>query len=242
MDPEIYWRVALAHKKMKDVGKEVEYLERAVVASPDYEDALQSLAEALNYRMKERTRAGYYQDLVEGKGNSYEVQIELAEVSNRYGQHSKAKSRYNNAARIAQRELEKAENQADKSALENKILQAKIQAAITSYEIGKPEDGSQIIQALAESNPDHAMLDYATGQIAKLNDDSEGAISAFTIALGKNPRLSVAAVALSELYLKLDQRDQAVSTLEKYLSQNRYDRQTRKKLNALKNQSNESSP
>jgi len=242
MDPEIYWRVALAHKKMKDVGKEVEYLERAVVASPDYEDALQSLAEALNYRMKERTRAGYYQDLVEGKGNSYEVQIELAEVSNRYGQHSKAKSRYNNAARIAQRELEKAENQADKSALENKILQAKIQAAITSYEIGKPEDGSQIIQALAESNPDHAMLDYATGQIAKFNDDSEGAISAFTIALGKNPRLSVAAVALSELYLKLDQRDQAVSTLEKYLSQNRYDRQTRKKLNALKNQSKESSP
>ena len=242
VDPEIYWRMALAYKKMKDVDKEVEYLERAVVAAPDYEDALQSLAEALNYRMKERTRAGYYQDLVEGKGNSYEVQVELAEVSNRYGQHSKAKSRYNNAARIAQRELEKAENQADINSLKNKVLQAKVQAAMASYETGKPEDGDRVIQELTEANPNHAMLDYASGRIATFNDDSQGAISAFLIALDKNPRLSVAAVALSEIYVLLDQRVEAIAILEKYLSKNRYDRQTRKKLNALKSQSIEKKP
>lgn len=236
-DPDIYWHIALAHKKMKDTEKEVEYLERAVVSNPEYEDALQSLAEALNYRMKERTRAGYYQDLVEGKGNSYEVQMELANVSGRYGQYSKAKSRYNNASRIAQRQLDKAENEAEKKSLQNKLLHAKVQAAMTSYETGKPEDGEQVIQALAEINPNHAMLDYAKGRIAIFNQDSEGAISAFTTALEKNPRLGVAAAGLSDVYFQLDNPADAISVLEQYLTKNRYDREVRKKLHALKTQS-----
>ena len=69
-DPEIYWRLGLTYKKMGNLHKAVESFERSLASDTDYTDAIQSLAEVLNYQLKDRERAIIFQDIIETKGHT----------------------------------------------------------------------------------------------------------------------------------------------------------------------------
>ena len=56
-DPEIYWKMGLAYKKMDAPHKAVEAFEHAIATKTEYTDALQSLAEVLHYQLKNTDRA-----------------------------------------------------------------------------------------------------------------------------------------------------------------------------------------
>ena len=57
-DPEIYWRLGLAYRKMGDPYKAVESFEHSIASDTDYIDSIQSLAEILNYNSKSEN--GYH--------------------------------------------------------------------------------------------------------------------------------------------------------------------------------------
>ena len=92
---------------MGDPHKAMESFERAVAAKTDSTDALQSLAEVLYYQLNERKRAEIYQDLVDAKGNTYHGEKELGDVCYKYGNYTRAKTKYEAAARIAERQTAK---------------------------------------------------------------------------------------------------------------------------------------
>ena len=233
-DPEIYWKLSLIYKKTKEPEKEMEYLERAIVGNMEYVDALQSLAEVLHYRMANTERAGLYQDLVDGKGNTYEVQRELGNLCYKYASYSRAKNKYRIAARSVMRELEKAEGEAEKRALTNLYLESLVHVGMSDYKFGKEEEAVKIIEGLAEDYPDHALIDYGRGQIAFLKEDMETAIGFFNSSIEKDPRSDAAPIVLGDYYMSAGNTDEAIAVWENFLQNNRYHKKLRKRLNQAK--------
>ena len=106
-DSEIYWLIALVHEKLGEPEKERDALERAVAANTQNADALQSLAEVLHYRLKDRKAAAIFQDLVDQKGDSYIGAKTLGDLTYKYEHYVQARAKYRAAARPPKRRLDK---------------------------------------------------------------------------------------------------------------------------------------
>jgi predicted Zn-dependent protease len=212
----------------------MEDLERAIVGDMEYVDALQSLAEVLHYRLGNTERAGFYQDLVDGKGNTYEVQRELGNLCYKYASYSRAKTKYRIAARNVMRELEKVKGEAEKRSLTNLYLESLVHVSMSDYKFGKEEEAVKTIEGLAEDYPDHALIDYGRGQVALLKEDTEAAIGLFNSSIEKDPRSDAAPTVLGNYYMSVDKTNEAIAVWEHFLQNNRYHKKLRKRLNQAK--------
>ena len=101
-DAEIYFRLGLVYQKMGNLDMERESFERAIAAKPDYMDALQWLPDVYK-RMKNRSRATIFQNIVVGKGDLYVNKMSIADLCYAYENYRKAKSSYSAALRNAER-------------------------------------------------------------------------------------------------------------------------------------------
>ena len=136
-DPEIYWRLGLTYRKMGNPYKAVASFERSIASDTDYIDSIQSLAEILNYQLKERERAIIFQDIIDTKGHTWIGEKELGDICYKYGNYLRAKSKYETAARLAQREKKQNDiTPSEERNLDNQILYAKIHAAMADYQNG----------------------------------------------------------------------------------------------------------
>ena len=235
-DSEVYWLIALAHKKLSEPEKEREALERAVAANTQNTDALQSLAEVLHYRLKDRKAAVIFQDLVDQKGDTYIGAKTLGDLTYKYGNYVQASARYKAAARTAKRLLGKAENDAEKREFRNQAVYATVLAARATYQRDKPEDAQKIIDELAAEYPEHALVPYGRGELALLSGDTETAVAQFKASIEKNPNSDIPVIALGNYYVSQGYNDDAIVLWEGFLADNQYNRNVQRSLKALKSE------
>ena len=238
-DSEVYWLISLAHKKLGEPEKEREVLERSVAANTQNTDALQSLAEVLHYRLKDRKTAAIFQDLVDQKGDSYIGSKTLGDLTYKYGNYVQANARYKAAARTTKRLLNKSESDAEKRELRNQIVYATILAARATHQRGKSEDAQQMIDELATEYPDHALIHYGKGELALLNDDTETAVAEFKAAIEKSPHSDIAVIALGDYYVSQGFNDDAIALWEGFLAENQYNQNVTRSLKKLKGDAEE---
>ena len=238
-DSEVYWLISLAHKKLGEPEKEREALERAVAANTQNTDALQSLAEVLHYRLKDRKAAAIFQDLVDQKGNTYIGSKTLGDLTYKYGNYTQARTRYKAAARTAKRLLDKSESDAEKRELRNQIIYATILAARTTHQLKKPEEAQQLIDEVAAAYPEHALIHYGRGELALLNGDTETAVTEFKAAIEKNPHIDIPVIALGDYYVSQGYNDDAIALWEGFLAENQYNQNIRRSLEKLKGDTEE---
>ena len=238
-DSEIYWLIALAHKKLGEPEKEREALERSVAANTQNTDALQSLAEVLHYRLKDRKAAGIFQDLVDQKGDSYIGAKTLGDLTYKYENYVQARARYRAAARIAKRLLNKSESDAEKRELRNQTVYATILAARATHQRGQAEDAQQMIDELAAEYPEHALVHYGRAELALLNGDTETAVAEFKAAIEKDPRSDIAVIALGDYYVSQGFNDDAIALWEGFLADNQYNQNVTRSLKSLKGDAEE---
>ena len=233
-DSEVYWLIALAHKKLGEPEKERDALERAVAANTQNTDALQSLAEVLHYRLKDRKAAVIFQDLVDQKGDTYIGAKTLGDLTYKYGNYMQASAKYKAAARTAKRLLNKAENDAEKRELRNQVVYATILAARATHQRDKPEDAQKIIDELAAEYPEHALIPYGRGELALLSGDTETAVAQFKASIEKNQHSDIPVIALGEYYVSQGYNDDAIALWKGFLANNQYNRNVQRSLKALK--------
>ena len=233
-DSEIYWLISLAHKKLGESKKEREVLERSVAANTQNTDALQSLAEVLHYRLKDRKTAAIFQDLVDQKGDSYIGNKTLGDLTYQYGNYVQARTKYKAAARIAKRLFDKSESDVEKRELRNQIVYATILAARATYQLKKPAEAQQIIDELAAEYPEHALIPYGKGELALLKGDTETAVAQFKAAIEKNPNADIPIIALGDYYVSQGYNDDAIALWEGFLTNNQYNQNVRRSLKKLK--------
>ena len=234
-DPEIYWRLGLTYKQMGNPSKAVESFERSIASDTDYTDSIQSLAEVLNYQLKDRERAIIFQDIIETEGYTSIGEIELGDICYKYGNYFRAKSKYETAVRIAQREKENDDiTPSEKRNFDDRILYAKIHAALADYQNGRAVEAQERIDALAAEHPNHPLIPYGRGQMALLKGDVETAMTAFETAIEKDPDAEAAPIALGEYYLSQENPDAAIGVWERLLKTHPQNGGVRRRLNALK--------
>ena len=233
-DSEIYWLMSLAHKKLGEPEKEREVLERSVAANTQNLDALQSLAEVLHYRLKDRKTAGIFQDLVDAKGDTYIGTKTLGDLTYKYGNYVQARAKYRAAARTAKRLLGKSESDAEKRELRNQVVYATVLAARATHQLKKLEEAQKMIDELAAEYPEHALIPYGRGELALLNGDNETAVAEFKASIEKNPISDIAVLALGDYYVSQGFNDDAIALWEGYLEKNQYNQNVRRSLTKLK--------
>ena len=236
-DPEIYWRLGLVYQKMGDYEKEAEFCERAIAFKTDYVDALQSLAYVLFRHLDDRPRAVLFDDLAKGQGNSYESEIELGAICYKYGNYVWAKTKYQAAARLAERQKKDSMSPAEKRLVDNQIVYAKVHAAMAYYKSGMEDDAQETLNTLATEYPDHALIPYGNGQLALLKGDADTAIAEFKASMEKDPRSHPAVIALGEYYVSQGYIDEAEVLWSEFLKINHRNRVVRQRLGILKAQS-----
>lgn len=232
-DSEIYWLMSLAHKKLGEPEKEREALERAVAANTQNIDALQSLAEVLHYRLKDRKTAGIFQDLVDAKGDTYIGTKTLGDLTYKYENYVQSRAKYRAAARTAKRLLGKSENDAEQRELRKQVIYATILAARATHRLNKLEDAQKMIDELAMEYPEHALIPYGRAELALLNGDSETAIAEFKASIEKNPISDTPVLALGNYYISQGFNDDAIALWEGYLEKNQYNQNVRRNLKKL---------
>ncbi len=225
--PEIYWRLGLVYQKMGEPAKEREYFERAIAADTDYADALQSLAEVLHYRLDDTVSAEIFQDLVDLQNNeaisderTYAGEKALGDICYKYGNYPRAKTKYEAAARIAQRQKSKPSNQFKAEILNNRSIYATVHAAMASYKSGRENEAQAIIDSLAVEYPEHSLTLYGWGQLALLREEEDTALTAFEASMEKNPYTDTVPLALGEYYLSRGFADQAIAVWEEFIKTN----------------------
>ena len=233
-DSEIYWLLSLAHKKLGEPEKEREVLEKAVAANTQNLDALQSLAEVLHYRLKDRKAAVIFQDLVDQKGDSYIGSKTLGDLTYEYGNYVQSRAKYRAAARTAKRLLSKSESKVEQQKLRNQVVYATILAARATYHLKKLEDAQKMIDELAVEYPEHALIPYGRGELALLDGDAETAVAEFKASIEKNPLSDIPLMALGNYYVSQGFNDDAIALWEDYLAKNQYNQQVRRSLTKLK--------
>ena len=238
-DSEIYWLISLAHKKLGEPEKEREALERSVAANTQNLDALQSLAEVLHYRLKDRKAAAIFQDLVDQKGDTYVGTKTLGDLTYRYGNYVQSRAKYRAAARTAKRLLNKSESGVEQKKLRNQVVYSTILAAKATYHLKKLEDAQQMIDELAAAYPDHALIPYGRGELALLDGDAETAIAEFKASIEKNPLSDIPLMALGNYYVSQGFNDDAIALWEGYLAKNQYNQNVRRSLEKLKSEGTE---
>ena len=232
-DPEIYWKMGLAYKKMDDPHKAVESFERAIATKTEYTDALQSLAEVLHYQLKNTDRAAIFQDLVDQKGEIYAGEKELADLCYKYGNYGWAKSKYEIAGRIAQGEITDDTTPFQRRGIDNRVVYARVHAAMASYKSGMEEKAQEIIDTLAYEYPNHPLISYGRGQLVALKGDTNAAIAAFKVSIEQDPSFHAAPIALGEYYLSQGYTDEAIALWKKSLRANPLNRVVRHRLHEL---------
>ena len=225
--PGLYWRIGLAYQKMGEVEKEREYFEWAIAADMDYTDALQSLAEVLHYRLNDTATAGIFQDLVDAQNTNalsvettYAAEKALGDICYKYGNYHRAKSKYEAAARIAQREKKEVTNQFKERILDNQRIYAMVHAAMATYKSGMEDKAQAIIDTLISEYPEHALILYGQGQLAMLKGEVDAALFAFKASMEKNSYLDTVPLALGEYYLSQGFADDAVALWEQFIKTN----------------------
>ena len=197
-------------------------------------DALQSLAEVLHYRLKDRKAAVIFQDLVDQKGDSYIGSKTLGDLTYRYGNYVQARAKYRAAARTAKRLLNKSESGVEQKKLRNQVVYATILAAKATYHLKKLEDAQQMINELAAAYPEHALIPYGRGELALLDGDAETAVAEFKASIEKNPLSDIPVMALGNYYVSQGFNDDAIALWEGYLAENQYNQNVRRGLEKLK--------
>ncbi len=238
-DSEIYWLISLVHKKLGEPEKEREALERSVAVNTQNIDALQSLAEVLHYRLKDRKAAAIFQDLVDQKGDSYIGSKTMGDLTYKYGNYVQARAKYRAAARTAKRLLGKSENEAERRELSKQVVYATILAARATHHLNREEDAQQMIEELASEYPEHALIPYGRGELALLNGDSDAAVAEFKASIEKNPISDIAVIALGDYYVSQGYNDDAITLWEVYLTNNQYNQSVRRRLKQLKGEDEE---
>lgn len=238
-DSEIYWLLSLAHKKLGEPEKEREVLEKSVAANTQNLDALQSLAEVLHYRLKDRKAAAIFQDLVDGKGDTYIGTKTLGDLTYKYGNYVQARAKYRAAARTAKRLLNKSESKVEQQKLRNQVVLATIHAARATYHLKRLEDAQKMIDELAAEYPDHALIPYGRGELALLAGDAETAVAEFKTSIEKNPLSDIPLMALGDYYVSQGFNDDAIALWESYLAENQYNQKVRRSLKKLKGEDTE---
>ncbi len=233
-DAELYWLIGKTYQKLGDYEKERDSFEQAVAINPEDTDALQSLAEVLNFRLKDRKTAGIFQDLVEQKKDSFIAMKTLGDVCAKHGGHNKAQIKYKAAARIAKRLLEKSESPAETKILTHQYGYGTILAALSIFKQGREADAQTLIDTLAGEYPEHPLLPYAKGEIALLKGDENVAIDAFKEAMEKDPRSDIPVIALGDYYVSKGYNDDAITLWENYLEKDKYNAKVLRRLKPLK--------
>ena len=232
-DPEIYWRMGLAYKKMNDPHNAIESFERAIAVQTEYTKALQSLAEVLHYQLKNTDRAAIFQDLVDQKGDTYAGETELANLCYKYGNYTWAKSKYEFAARIAQAEKTDETTPFQKRGIDNRVIYAKVHAAMAAYKGEMADQAQEILDTLASEYPNHPLIPYGHGQLAALKGDMETATTALKASIEQDPSFYAAPIALGEYYLSQGYTDEAIALWKKSLRANPLNRIVRYRLHEL---------
>ena len=235
-DPEIYWKLGLVYQKMGNYEKEAEFCERAIASKTDYTDALQSLAYVLFRHLNDKHRAAIFDDLATERGNSYESEIELGAICYKYGNYVWAKTKYQAAARFAERQKKDAMSPVEKRLADNQIVYAKVHTAMASYKRGMEDNAQEILDTLAVEYPDHPLLPYGNGQLALLKGDADTAIAEFKASMEKDPIFHAAPIALGEYYLSQGYIDEAEALWSGFLKNNSRNRVVRQRLGILKRQ------
>ena len=236
-DSEVYWLISLAYKKLGEPEKEREVLERSVAANTMNADALQSLAEVLHYRLKDRKTAAIYQDLVDEKGDSYLASKTLGDLCYQYENYVQARSKYRAAARTAKRLLDKSESRAEKRKLHNQIVYATVLAARATFHLKGVEAAQAMLDELADEFPEHALIPYGRGEIALLNGDADTAVTAFKESIEKAPLSDIPLIALGDYYLSQGYNDDAIALWEEFLKTNQYNQNVQRRLKKLQKSS-----
>ena len=225
--PGLYWRLGLVYQKMGEAEKEREYFERAIAADTDYTDALQSLAEVLHYRLNDTASAQIFQSLVDAQ-NSNTLSVEttyagekaLGDICYKYGNFPRAKSKYEAAARIAQRQKKETTNQFTGRILNTQSIYAMVHAAMAAYKSGMEDEAQAMIDGLTTGYPEHSLLLYAQGQLAMLKGEVNTALDAFKASMEKDPYSDIVPLALGEYYLSQGSADDAVTLWEEFIKIN----------------------
>ena len=234
-DPEIYWKLGLVHQKMGNYAKEAEFCERALAVKTDYIDALQSLAYVLFRHLNNRPRAAIFDDLAKEQ-SSYESEVELGAICYKYGNYTWAKTKYQAAARFAERQQKNSTQPAEKHLLENRAVYAKVHAAMAFYKSGMEDNAQEILDTLVAEYPDHALVPYGKGQLALLKGDTDAAIAAFKASMEKDPKSHAALIALGEYYISQGNPAEAEALWRGFLKGNPRHRVVRQRLGDLKQQ------
>lgn len=233
-DAELYWLIGKTYEKLGEYEKERDSFEKAVAMNPEDTDALQSLAEVLNFRLKDRKTAGIFQDLVDGKKDSFITMKTLGDVCYKHGELNKSQIKYKAAARTALRLMQKSENPAEKRLLTHQYGYATILAALSIFKQGREEDAQKLIDTLTNEYPDHTLLPYAKGEIALLKGDENVAVDAFKEAIEKDPRSDIPVIALGDYYVSKGYDDEAIALWEAYLEKDKYNAKVIHRLKPLK--------
>lgn len=236
-DAELYWLIGKTYEKLGEYEKEREAFEKAVAKNPDDTDALQSLAEVLHFRLKDRKTAVIFQDLVENKKDSFVTMKTLGDVCYKHGEYGKAYIKYKAATRTAKRQLDKSENAAEKKALTQQYGYGTILAAMAVYKQGREEDGQKLMDTLTTEYPDHSLLPYAKGEIALIKGDEKVAVDAFKEAIDKDPHSDIPVIALGDYYVSKGYNDEAIALWEGYLEKDKYNAKVMRRLKPLKGRS-----
>ena len=107
---------------------------------------------------------------------------------------------------------------------------------LADYQSGGSVQPQERIDALAAEYPNHPLIPYGHGQMALLKGDVEAAISAFKIAIEKDPASDAAPIALGEYYLSQENPDAAIGVWEGVLKTYPQNHGVRRRLNTLKQQ------
>ena len=235
-DPEIYWRLGLVYQKMGNYDKEAEYCERAIASKTDYTDALQSLAYVLFRHLNDKNRARIFDELARGQSSGYEGEIELGGICYKYGNYTWAKTKYQAAARFAERQKKDSMSPPEQRLLDDRIVFAKVHTAMAFYKSGMEDRGQEIFDTLATEYPDHPLTSYGNGQLALLKGDTDTAIAAFKASMEKDPKSHAALIALGEYYLSQRYIDDAKALWSGFLKANPRNRVVRQRLGTLNRQ------
>ncbi len=236
-DSEIYYKMGLAYKHLKNTPAEVESFERSLAANPGNKEATQSMAEALYYRAGQRKRSYLFQDIVDNKSD-WEAYLELGNLALKHGYYLSAQQQYNLGSRIAGKTAEQATDAADKKAAAEG---AAGMSALKEVVRGRKNadflaEATTALAPLVEANPENPLVRYAAGLHAVDLDDTETATAEFTKAMSLTPRDSTPVHALANLHVSQGFVGVAVDLYTTFLERNPRDKAVQQRRDLLQAQ------
>lgn len=233
-DSEIYYKMGLAYKHLKNTPAEMDSFERSLAAGPSNKDAAQSMAEVLYYRAGQRKRSYLFQDIVDDK-NGWEAYLEVGKLALKHGYLLSARQQFNIGARLATKTAEKAVEAGDREAAAEaaagmSALMAMVKGRRTPDKLA--EAGLELAP-IAEANPENALVRYAVGLHAVDNEDTETATAEFTKAMALQPRDSMYVHALAQLHIDEGYLGTAIEMYTKFLELNPRDKAVQQRRDML---------